>query len=76
MMKVLALSSSRAEGSGFLETALITIENFLGKKELSIAFIPFASVDKNYEQYGTIVQQALAHLPYQINTATEATAKI
>jgi dipeptidase E len=75
MIKVLALSSSRAGGGGFLEAASKFIGDFLGKRELSIAFIPFASVDRDYEQYGKMVQQALAHLPYHINTVTETNPK-
>jgi len=75
MMKVLALSSSRAEGGGFLEAASKLIEEFLGKEKLRIAFIPFASVCRDYEQYGKMVQQALPHLPYQIQTVTETNCK-
>jgi dipeptidase E len=75
MIQVLAVSSSRAGGGGFLEAASIAIENFIGRKELSIAFIPFASVDRNYEHYGAMVQGVLAHLPYQIQTVTETNCK-
>jgi dipeptidase E len=75
MIKVLALSSSRAGGGGFLEAASKFIEDFLGRRELSVAFIPFASVDRDYGPYGKMVQQALAHLPYRINTVTETNPK-
>jgi dipeptidase E len=75
MIKVLVLSSSRAGGGGFLETASIIIEKILGKKDLSIAFIPFASVDRDYDQYGAMVQEALVHLSYQLQTVTERNCK-
>ena len=66
MMKILALSSSRVGTSGFLETALSTIKDFLGEKEITIAFIPYASVEKDYETFGAMVQEALKELPYKI----------
>lgn len=69
-MKVLAISSSRVGNGGFLETAVRLIEDFLGSKDLKIAFIPFAAVKSDYHQYGNMVREALASLPYSIATAT------
>jgi len=37
---------------------------------LNIAFIPFASVRKDYEGYGAMVKNAMASLPYSFHTAT------
>ena len=65
LKKILAFSSSRAGDSGYLETALPVINDFLGEKEKTIAFIPFASVD-NYAEYHLKVSEALKSLSHQI----------
>lgn len=75
MMKVLAFSSSRVGGGGFLEKAMPVIVDFIGNKQLKIAFVPFASVHKDYEEYGNMVKQVFASLPYTINTVLPSNAK-
>jgi dipeptidase E len=74
-MNVLAISSSRVGSGGFLENAISLIKDFIGDKTVNIAFIPFASVQKNYEEYDAMVKQAFASLPYSINTITPQNAK-
>jgi dipeptidase E len=74
-MKVLAISSSRVGNGGFLENAISLVQDFIGSKALKIAFIPFASVQKNYEEYGSMVKQAFASLPYSIYTVIPDKAK-
>jgi dipeptidase E len=67
--RILAFSSSRTGNSGYLETASPVIHHFLGDKAVTIAFIPFASVDTNYEAYTDKVRQALPAM-YNILTVT------
>ena len=73
--KILALSSSRSGNNGFLEKAVDIIGKFLGSKATNIAFIPFASVAYDYEEYGSAVREALKDLPIEINVATVENAK-
>jgi dipeptidase E len=73
-MKVLAISSSRVGNSGFLENAIPLIHGFTGKDAINIAFIPFASVQRDYDEYGNMVKEALASLPYSVNTVTPVNA--
>jgi dipeptidase E len=70
-MNLLALSSSRVGNGGYLENALPLMRNFIGNRRTVAAFIPFASVDKRYENYGDRVREALSSLNITINVATE-----
>ncbi|MEO5891970.1 MAG: dipeptidase PepE [Ferruginibacter sp.] len=73
--RILVFSSSRAGNESYLETTLAAIENFLGGKVLNIAFIPFASVANDYNEYGALVKNGLKSLPYLIETVLPANAK-
>ena len=64
--RILAFSSSRVGQGGFLETATPAIQNFLGSQVTDIAFIPFASVTKDYEEYAAMVSAAFVYFPYKI----------
>ena len=72
---ILAFSSSRAGNSTYLETAVPVIKDFLGDKNLAIAFIPFAAVDNKYEEYASLVRTGLSPLAVTINTLLPGNAK-
>ena len=72
--RLLAFSSSRVEKSGFLETAVPIIKNFLGNDVMDIAFIPFASVTKDYDEYAAMVISSLTELPYNIRLVNPGNA--
>ena len=73
--RILAFSSSRSGSSGYLETALPLIKNFLGDKPLQVAFIPFATAGNDYEVYADNVRTALKSLPHTITTVNQKDAK-
>ncbi|RYY95792.1 MAG: dipeptidase PepE [Chitinophagaceae bacterium] len=66
-MQLLALSSSRAAGGGYLEAARAPISALLGTAPRRIAFVPFAAVDRDYEAYAALVRAALDGLPYELD---------
>jgi dipeptidase E len=71
--RILAFSSSRTGTGGYLEIAAPIISNFLGNINVTIAFVPFASVDTNYEAYTDKVRAALP-ATYNIVTVTHENA--
>lgn len=73
--RILALSSSREGNKGYLQTAVAPIQAFLDNAPLNIAFIPFASVNTNYEVYTDKIRLALKELPHSIYTADIINAK-
>jgi len=74
-MKVLAISSSRVGNGGFLENACPLIKEFISNDNYRIAFLPFASVQRGYEEYGDLVKEALVSFPNSIDIITPAGAK-
>lgn len=72
--RILAFSSSRVGDGEYLETAVPSIKELLGDSPLQIAFIPFASVDDDSDDYTLKVKKALQPLPYTITTVTPVNA--
>ena len=73
--RILIFSSSRVADGGYLENALAVIKDFLGDKELQIAFIPFASVDNDFENYTEMVRTAMTGTPFKILTVLPENAR-
>lgn len=73
--RILAFSSSRVGNTAYLKAAAPLINTFLGDDALQIAFIPFASINTNYDEYILNVKNALAELKYQIHLVTHDNAK-
>ncbi|MEP7111501.1 MAG: dipeptidase PepE [Ferruginibacter sp.] len=73
--RLLAFSSSRVGNGGYLETLAPVIKEFIGSKVLNIAFIPFASVSKDYYEYLAIVKKSLEGLPCSIEAVMPGNAK-
>ena len=73
--RVLVFSSSRVGTSDYLETAAPVIKDFLGDEPLKIAFIPFASVGNDYDDYAAMVTKGLEGLPYTIEAVSSTKAK-
>jgi dipeptidase E len=72
--RLLAFSSSRVGNGGYLETAAPIIKEFLGEQVLTIAFIPFAAVGNDYDDYTSMVKKGLEGLPYSIDTVIPGSA--
>jgi len=72
---ILAFSSSRAGDSGFLEVAKPVIKNFLTRTQTKIAFISFASVENDFEEYTSLVREALKQFDYHIEAVLPENAK-
>ncbi|RYY89923.1 MAG: dipeptidase PepE [Chitinophagaceae bacterium] len=73
--QILALSSSRVGGGGYLEAAKPMISGVLGDEPRHIAFLPFAAVGISNEEYAERVRAGLAGLPYEIEVYSEANAR-
>jgi dipeptidase E len=74
MSRILALSSSRYANGAYLESAIPYIKEFLGNKKGKVAFIPFASVDRDYDHYLSMVQEGLASLSLELTLVNEKNA--
>jgi dipeptidase E len=63
--QILALSSSKTGNSGYLEQAGPVISKFLNSKKFTLAFLPFAAADGEYDFYFQQVQEGLKNFDFQ-----------
>jgi dipeptidase E len=65
-MELLLLSNSTTQGYSYLEHAISTIKSFFGTKCKKIAFVPYAGVTINWDDYTTKVAGFFKELGYEI----------
>ncbi len=73
--RILAFSSSRVGGGGYLEAVAPLVKDFLGDKKLRIAFVPFASVSNDSQAYAGMVSKGLNNEAYSIEIVGSENAK-
>ncbi len=65
-MKLLLLSNSTTQGYGYLQHALDEIKSFFGTGIKKIAFVPYAGVTVNWDDYTKKVSAVFSELGYEI----------
>jgi dipeptidase E len=70
--RLLLLSSSMAQGAGYLEYCASEIENFLGADVKRILFVPFAGVIKTFDEYAGVVRERFEAMGYHLDSVHES----
>ena len=65
--KLLLLSNSTNQGEAYLKWPENHIKKFLGERIRKVLFIPFAGVTIGYEEYTSLVSDAMHRLGYQVD---------
>lgn len=65
-MELLLLSNSTTQGYSYLEHAFSAIKNYFGSKTKKIAFVPYAGVTVNWDDYTSKVAKVFSELGYEI----------
>lgn len=73
--RILIFSSSRSGSGTYLGEVVPEVKKFVGTAPLRIAFIAFASVSSNHEEYLKMVQDAFHDTAYIIELVTPRNAK-
>jgi len=71
-MRLLLLSNSKLQGYDYLEYAIPYFLDFLGKDVKKIAFVPYAGVTLNWNDYEAKVQFVFSKLGYTIESVHHA----
>ena len=70
-MRLLLISNSTNAGESYLEYPMPYISEFLGNQELNCAFIPFAGVTVNFDEYTTKVRERFREIGQKITSVHE-----
>lgn len=70
-MRLLLISNSTNAGEGYLEYPMPYIRDFLNKKELNCAFIPYAGVTVSYDDYTAKVREKFESIGHKITSVHE-----
>ncbi|MCZ6767084.1 MAG: dipeptidase PepE [bacterium] len=70
--RLLLLSNSKNPGQKMFEHARTTIQDFLGGRVGTIAFVPFAGVTVSWDDYAGIVDRKFGELGYKIQSVHAA----
>ncbi|MBC7867746.1 MAG: dipeptidase PepE [Gloeobacteraceae cyanobacterium ES-bin-316] len=73
--RILIFSSSRVGSGDYLQSVVPIVNEFLGDRPLTIAFIPFAAVDNDFAAYALMVRKGFTDVPYNIETVEPGNAK-
>ncbi|MFZ7257071.1 dipeptidase PepE [Avibacterium avium] len=67
MKNMLLMSGSKYQNTGYLVHCMPWLKSFLSTyKGKTIGFVPYAGVSRSYDEYETLVQQALAELDMDV----------
>jgi len=70
-MRLLLISNSTNEGEGYLEYPMPYIKSFLQEKPLNCAFIPYAGVSINFDDYTARVRERFESIGHKVTSVHE-----
>lgn len=70
--RLLLLSSSKVEGEGWLESALVHVKNFLPDTVDSVLFVPFAAVRLTFDTFAAAVRERFQSVGIELNSIHQA----
>jgi dipeptidase E len=70
--RLLLLSSSSVEGAGYLDYYEGEIKDFLGAGVKRVLFVPFAGVNRSYDEYAEVVRERFRRMGYELDSVHES----